>query len=160
MIFAKTHCSMVMANSMAVQNAKYKFNQYCGEISGAFADLGTFLPLVLGLIALNQFSPQGIFLGFGIFFAIAYAMFYSGQWGGGDSKMLMGIGAALGLPVSLVFPYVEFHSLIIAFWFNLLLAGVVYAFGWTIYVAIKQRRKFGKELKIQLKQRKNSRCES
>ena len=66
---------MIMANSMAVQNAKYKFNQYCGEISGAFADLGTFLPLVLGLIALNQFSPQGIFLGFGIF-AIATALFY------------------------------------------------------------------------------------
>lgn len=42
-------------------------NRVLGETSGAFADLGTFLPLVLGLIALNQFSPQGIFLGFGVF---------------------------------------------------------------------------------------------
>ncbi|ABM01384.1 putative sulfate/molybdate transporter [Shewanella amazonensis] len=45
------------------------------EFTGAFADLGTFLPLVLGLIALNQFSPQGIFLGFGLF-ACATALFY------------------------------------------------------------------------------------
>jgi len=51
------------------------FNRLLGETSGAFADLGTFLPLVLGLIALNQFSPQGIFLGFGLF-AILSALFY------------------------------------------------------------------------------------
>ncbi|WP_335919278.1 putative sulfate/molybdate transporter [Shewanella algae] len=50
-------------------------NRSLGELSGAFADLGTFLPLVLGLIALNQFSPQGIFLGFGLF-ALATALFY------------------------------------------------------------------------------------
>ena len=31
--------------------------------------------------------------GFGIFFALAWLMFYFGQWGGGDSKMLMGLGA-------------------------------------------------------------------
>ncbi|MFQ6370637.1 putative sulfate/molybdate transporter [Shewanella sp. YIC-542] len=50
-------------------------NRTLGEFSGAFADLGTFLPLVLGLIALNQFSPQGIFFGFGLF-ALAIAVFY------------------------------------------------------------------------------------
>lgn len=50
-------------------------NRLLGEASAAFADLGTFLPLVLGLIALNQFSPQGIFLGFGLF-AIISALFY------------------------------------------------------------------------------------
>ncbi|MBR9726887.1 putative sulfate/molybdate transporter [Shewanella intestini] len=50
-------------------------NTFSGEISGAFADLGTFLPLVLGLIALNQFSPQGVFLGFGCF-ALFTAWFY------------------------------------------------------------------------------------
>ncbi|MCH1925730.1 putative sulfate/molybdate transporter [Shewanella sp. C32] len=49
--------------------------QFLAELTGAFADLGTFLPLVLGLIALNQFSPQGIFLGFGLF-CIAVALFY------------------------------------------------------------------------------------
>ena len=50
-------------------------DQLSGELSGAFADLGTFLPLVLGLIALNHFSPQGIFLGFGLF-ALFTAFYY------------------------------------------------------------------------------------
>ena len=50
-------------------------DRFVGELTGAFADLGTFLPLVLGLIALNQFSPQGIFLGFGIL-CIAVAIYY------------------------------------------------------------------------------------
>nr|WP_210147160.1 putative sulfate/molybdate transporter [Shewanella sp. WXL01] len=46
-----------------------------GELGGAFADLGTFLPLILGLIALNEFSAQGIFFGFGCF-ALFSAFFY------------------------------------------------------------------------------------
>lgn len=50
-------------------------NQLTGEFSGAFADLGTFLPLVLGLIAVNHFSPQGIFMGFGLF-ALFTAFYY------------------------------------------------------------------------------------
>lgn len=58
---------------------KYSFLNRCdrlsGEFSGAFADLGTFLPLVLSLIALNQFSPQGIFMGFGLF-ALFIALYY------------------------------------------------------------------------------------
>ncbi|WP_095497815.1 putative sulfate/molybdate transporter [Paraferrimonas haliotis] len=45
------------------------------DASGAFADLGTFLPLVLGLIALNHFSAVGIFVGFGLF-ALASALLY------------------------------------------------------------------------------------
>ncbi|QSX33162.1 putative sulfate/molybdate transporter [Shewanella avicenniae] len=55
-------------------NAK-SANQFVGELTGAFADLGTFLPLVLGLIALNQFSPQGIFFGFGVM-CFGVALFY------------------------------------------------------------------------------------
>ncbi len=57
------------------QKFAHGINSLLGETSGAFADLGTFLPLVLGLIALNQFSPQGIFLGFGLF-AIIAGLFY------------------------------------------------------------------------------------
>ncbi|WP_144209445.1 putative sulfate/molybdate transporter [Shewanella donghaensis] len=56
-------------------NGLNSINKFSGEFSGAFADLGTFLPLVLGLIALNQFSPQGIFLGFG-FFSLFTAFYY------------------------------------------------------------------------------------
>ncbi len=60
-------------------------NRYSGDISGAFADLGTFLPLVLGLIAVNHFSPQGIFMGFGLF-ALFTAFYYRRPSGGQGSK--------------------------------------------------------------------------
>ncbi|MCE9679875.1 putative sulfate/molybdate transporter [Shewanella sp. AS1] len=56
-------------------NRFHNINHFTGECSGAFADLGTFLPLVLGLIAVNHFSPQGIFMGFGLF-ALFSAFYY------------------------------------------------------------------------------------
>ena len=31
-----------------------------------------------------------------LFFIIALVMFYTGQWGGGDSKMILGLGAVFG----------------------------------------------------------------
>lgn len=88
-----------------------------------------------------------------IFFGIAYAMFYAGQWGGGDSKLLIGLGAVFGLPFMVAFPYIRIESFIVSFWFNLLLAGMVYALLWSIYLAISNRRKFVKEMKTGLKQR-------
>src|SRR3989344_7582752 len=44
-----------------------------------------YLPLLAGI------------LGFIVFYLFGYIMFYTGQWGGGDSKILMAIGAFLGL---------------------------------------------------------------
>jgi SulP family sulfate permease len=38
-----------------------------GDLSGAFADLGTFLPLVIGLLVVGQFDPTGLLVGFGLF---------------------------------------------------------------------------------------------
>lgn len=49
--------------------------QWLGDISGAFADLGTFLPLVLGLLVVGAFDASGIMVGFGIF-AIATGLLY------------------------------------------------------------------------------------
>jgi MFS superfamily sulfate permease-like transporter len=48
---------------------------WLAEVSGAFADLGTFLPLVIGLLVLGSFNPAGLLVGFGIF-AIATGLFY------------------------------------------------------------------------------------
>ncbi|MEJ2454429.1 MAG: molybdate transporter family protein [Candidatus Thiodiazotropha sp.] len=45
------------------------------EFSGAFADLGTFLPIVLAILSLHQMDPSGLLLGFGIF-ALAVAVIY------------------------------------------------------------------------------------
>jgi len=45
---------------------KYRFNRL--EFSGSLGDLGTLLPLALGLILVNGLSPNGVFLSVGLFF--------------------------------------------------------------------------------------------
>lgn len=52
-----------------------RLSRLSGDFSGAFADLGTFLPLVLGVMAVNQFNPASVLFGFGCF-ALATAVLY------------------------------------------------------------------------------------
>ena len=46
--------------------SKYRFNRV--EFAGALGDLGTLLPLAIGLILINGISPAGIFLSVGLFY--------------------------------------------------------------------------------------------
>ena len=48
---------------------------WLGDLSGAFADLGTFLPLVIGLLVLGHVDPTGLLIGFGLF-ALATGIIY------------------------------------------------------------------------------------
>ncbi|MBD3209557.1 prepilin peptidase [Candidatus Woesearchaeota archaeon] len=71
---------------------------------------------------------------------IGHLMFYAGQWGGGDAKMIMGIGALLGLDV--------FHCcsasqlpLLVIFFVNTVLVGAVYGLLWAVFLGFRHRRK-------------------
>ncbi|MBD3249603.1 hypothetical protein GF336_06170 [Candidatus Woesearchaeota archaeon] len=86
-----------------------------------------------------SFLLQGV-IGLGIFVAVGYLMFYAGQWGGGDSKMLMGMGAVLGFDFNL-------DSLLIVFIINILFAGALYGLLWGIVSAVIKRRSFVREFK-------------
>lgn len=48
---------------------------WLGDLSGAFADLGTFLPLAIGLLLLGGVDPTGLLVGFGLF-ALATGLIY------------------------------------------------------------------------------------
>ncbi len=74
-------------------------------------------------------------LGLGIFFGLGALMFYTGQWGGGDSKYIMGIGALLGFRFSL-------DDTALSFVANVLLIGAFYGLIWSIGLAIKNRKEF------------------
>jgi len=81
-------------------------------------------------------------IGLLIFFGVAYLMFYTGQWGGGDSKMIMGLGAAIGINVG------SFSSeFLFGFLINILFAGALYGLLWSVYLAYKNRQKFKKEFR-------------
>jgi len=46
-----------------------------GDASGAFADLGTFLPLVLGVLMVRHFDPTGLLVGFGLSALVTAAVY-------------------------------------------------------------------------------------
>ena len=53
-----------------------RLNRLFGDFSGAFTDLGTFLPLVVGVLALRSFDPSGVLVGFGLFALVVVAVVY------------------------------------------------------------------------------------
>src|SRR3989338_1827332 len=86
--------------------------------------------------------------GLGVFFALALILFYAGQWGGGDSKLLMGMGAMFGIDIKLNVFSDSFNALntvadsfIITFFVNILAVGAVYGLIWSIVLAIRNRKK-------------------
>lgn len=90
--------------------------------------------------------------GFLVFLGLGYLMFYAGQWGGGDSKVIMGLGSLLGLNVSIL-RNLSINNLpfLVIFWINLLLISVIYAFFFGLGLAIKNKRKFLKQFKKEMK---------
>jgi Flp pilus assembly protein protease CpaA len=101
-----------------------------------YSDFSFILKSLLGLIAA---------------FAIGMLMFYTGQWGGGDSKVLFGLGALLGLEYPLQF------GLFPKFLINMLFAGGAYGIIWIIAMAIKNKKKLAKSLVKEFKEKKAAR---
>ena len=53
--------------------ARYRFNRL--ELAGSLGDLGTLLPLAIGLILINKLDPTGVFWAVGIFFIFSGVYF-------------------------------------------------------------------------------------
>ena len=86
-----------------------------------------YIPLVEGLI------------GFGVFSVLGIGMYYSGQWGGGDAKLLMGCGAILGLW------FTPFH-IGVSFLLNGMLIGGLYGVLWFFIMILNNRKTFVKAI--------------
>ncbi|MBW2982897.1 A24 family peptidase [Candidatus Woesearchaeota archaeon] len=95
--------------------------------------------LGLGVIAsLVQVSWQPVLtslagLILGVF--IGYVMFYAGQWGGGDAKLIMGLGALFGLSFASSWSWTSLPPLVV-FLVNTLLVGAVYGLGWAAAMVV------------------------
>ncbi len=87
-------------------------------------------------LSANEWSAllSGV-LGFAAFFIIAVLMYYTGQWGGGDSKLMMALGALFGLAFSL-------DNAAIGFIVWLLFVGAAYGMLWSAVLAVRNWRAF------------------
>ena len=89
-----------------------------------------------------QVIVSGLF-GFAAFYLLALLFYYSHQWGGGDSKLLMGMGAALGIS----YPFTEISFTPLWFLLLLLFSGACYGMIWLGVLAVKRRNCLFPELR-------------
>jgi Flp pilus assembly protein protease CpaA len=87
-------------------------------------------------------------LSFGFFIIIGNIMYYTNQWGGGDSKLLMGLGAALPLYPQVLSFSIKSIYLPLSLLINIILIGTVFGLLSATYFGIKNKKKFLKEFKI------------
>lgn len=77
-------------------------------------------------------------IGFGIMLVLGLVMYYTKQWGGGDAKLVMGLGVVFSSNI-----FSE-KSFLIGFLINVLIFGALYGLGWSAYLAFKNRKVFVK----------------
>lgn len=111
---------------------------------------------LFGNLALTIFYTDWLFfqrsvLGFGFAFILGMLMYYTGQWGGGDSKMLFGLGAMFGIDYPFAF------SFFMKFIVNMLFFGAFYGLAWIIFLAVRNRKKITKDYLKELKKHKRFR---
>ncbi|MFH1848694.1 MAG: A24 family peptidase [archaeon] len=82
--------------------------------------------------------------GFAVCLVVALVMYYTGQWGGGDSKMILGLGILLGFDMTL-------DSLILSFLLNLVFIGAIYGLLWSVILAFKNSKEFRRSWAVQQK---------
>lgn len=117
------------------------------------------LRLLESLIAGEYTSLLYGLYGFIFYYIIGMLMFYTGQWGGGDSKMLMGLGVVFvfypTILENLFNPVLGNVPFLLTFLLNIVLFGGIYGIFWAIYFVLKNIKGFKKKFLDNLKLKKN-----
>ena len=85
-------------------------------------------------------------LGLAVFFLLGLLFYRANQWGGGDSKLLMGMGAVIGFTI----PIDASSMNLVWFFFSVLFLGSIYGLIWMMVIAIKKREFFMAEFKKEI----------
>lgn len=123
-----------------------------------------FTGLGLSLIFSAIFLDYRFFVSslFGVFMMLLFGLltFYSGQWGGGDAKMIIGLGALLGIPF--VFSFKGTIALwssdipsLFSFLVYILIVGAIYGLVWALFLAFRDRRIFFKDFSERISTQKS-----
>lgn len=99
--------------------------------AGIAAGLG--IHLIFSLEQWHYWPFASSILGLGAGFAFACLMFYTGQWGGGDAKLMMAMGALIGLEPNPL-------GIGAGFMINLVLFGALWGLIWSIGVGFANGR--------------------
>jgi Flp pilus assembly protein protease CpaA len=120
-----------------------------GEIPDEI-NYGFFLTLVVIGICLSisrsntNLIVNSIYLGIA-YFAAAYLLYRLGQWGGGDVKLLLGVGCTLGLLNSLGFawdtPLMPYY---VAYFINMGFIAMPYALAYMLLLRLSNKNVFQK----------------
>ena len=89
---------------------------------------------------------SGLF-GFGVLFAVGYLFYIVSQWGGGDAKLLMGMGAVIGISL----PFSALSLNVLWYFLALLLVGSIYGLAWMFFLMIKSWKEMSKPILTTLK---------
>ena len=107
----------------------------------------------LGLRAIYSFDlgwqvlVSGL-LGFVVCLGVSLLFYYAGQWGGGDSKLLMGMGAVVGI----TYPFDVSSFLLLWYFMALLFLGAIYGVLWMGWLAFSNRKEFVVAFKKKVRQ--------
>ena len=142
-------------------------------ISATYTDIKTkevpdWLSFSLIIIALGSYTilslienDFGILLtslkGFGIFFILGNFLYYTKQWGGGDAKILMGIGATLPEYPSQLLNYFNPNldaPFLVTIFINIIIVGAVYSIIMGTRLILKNRKEFSKKFSKKIKNKK------
>ena len=91
-------------------------------------------------------------LGFAAMFLLGTVFYYSKQWGGGDTKLLIGLGVVFATKPFFT-PETKFPFLAILL-FNILIIGAFYGLLWTFILVIKHWDRFKIRFKVKLRDEK------
>jgi len=127
------------------------------SLNYSFISLGIFIYLIKTISTGNNIYLLSCLITLGAFLVIGNLMYYTKQWGGGDSKLLIGLGAILPIYPNLILENFEIKTLNylgIDLLLNILLIGSIYAIIIAIYLCIKNRERFVEQFSKEYKKSK------
>lgn len=116
--------------------------------------VGFGIATIASIVSWNVLSLASALLGFIFCFFISCIMFYTGQWGGGDAKLLIALGALIGLPFSplqslLILlmnnPFsIAMHDIpfLFIFLFMVIFLGGIFGFFWLVILIVRHWHQF------------------